>query len=464
VPNGHILVVDDHENMQRLLLKVLGKDATVHTAGRGQDALNLLEKQPVSVIVCDLRLPDIDGLQVLRASKRLRPDAEFVLVTAYASVATAIEAMREGAYDYVTKPFEPEALRAVVLRALSRSAVHDDSGGLEGPSEVLPGLVGRSNSMRQLALLVQRVAASDATALILGETGTGKEKVARAIHSLSPRSRERFTAINCAAIPAELLESELFGYARGAFTGASKERAGLFEESHQGTLFMDEVGELRLSLQAKLTRAVEERAVRRLGESREREINVRLVAATHCDLEAMVREGTFREDLWYRLNVAVVRVPPLRERREDIELLAMHFLRERSSLAATPRTIRFTEAALAALRRYDWPGNVRQLRAAVERASIETPTDRIDVQHLAPEVLSTTSPQVARDFSELRWQEAVEQGRRQVAQRYLQAVLRRYGGRIAEAAEHAGVERESFYRLLRKHGVRPDGTLGEPEE
>jgi two-component system response regulator HydG len=453
-------VVDDHENMQRLLVKVLRGDAVVHTAGSGDRALELLEQHPISVIVCDLRLPDTDGLELLRASKRLPRSTEFILITAYASVPTAIEAMRDGAYDYVTKPFEPETLRAVVLRALTRSTVpRATSPSSPPPGEALPGLVGCSTAMRQLAQLVQRVAESDATALVLGETGTGKERVARAIHSLSPRSKDRFVAINCAAIPAELLESELFGHARGAFTGATKERGGLFEEAHQGTLFMDEIGEMRPSLQAKLTRAVEERAVRRLGESWERDVNVRLVAATHRDLEAMVRQGTFREDLWYRLNVAVVRVPPLRDRKEDIELLATHFLRERSSLASRPGAVSFSEAALAVLRLYDWPGNVRQLQAAVERAAIEAPSERIEVEHLPPEIKSDGSKEGVPTFSELGWQEAMEQGRREVGQRYLRAVLARHGGRVAEAAEHAGVERESFYRLLRKHGVRPDGDL-----
>jgi len=460
----HVLVVDDRENMVHLLEKVLRRDATVHGAASGTEAIRALEKQPVSAVVCDLRMPDLSGLDVLRTCKRLQPGAEFILMTAYASVPTAIEAMREGAYDYVTKPFEPENLRAVVLRALGRSSVPSAEVDAASPNnEVLPGLFARSDVMRQLAAQVQRIAASDATALIIGETGTGKERIARAIHSSSPRGRERLVAVNCAAIPAELLESELFGYARGSFTGAARDRTGLFEEADQGSLFLDEIGEMRLSLQAKLTRAIEERSIRRLGESKERSVNVRMIAATHRDLEAMVRAGSFREDLWYRLNVAVIRVPALRDRRDDIELLASTFLREIASAAPRKGGVGFTDAALEALTRYDWPGNVRQLRAAVERASIEAAGGVVDVQHLPPEVTSAPS-QLSPSLTSLKWQDAMDLGRRETGRQYLQAVLKRHKGQIAEAAAHAGVERESFYRLLRKHGVHPDGSVCDPEE
>ncbi len=462
-PKPHVLVVDDRENMLHLLQKVLRTDATVHTANSGAEALALLQAHAISVVVCDLRMPDMSGMDVLRASRRVASPPEFILMTAYASVPTAIEAMREGAYDYITKPFEPESLRAVVSSALGRSTAGGGASEGGGESfEAVPGLLGRSAIMRQLGAQVQRVAASDATALILGETGTGKERIARGIHALSPRARERMVTINCAAIPVDLLETELFGYARGAFTGAVRDRAGLFEEAHQGTLFLDEIGELRPSLQAKLTRAVEERCIRRIGDSKERSVNVRLVAATHRDLEAMVRAGTFREDFWYRLNVAVLRVPPLRERNEDLELLALHFLRERAALAPHLRSPGFTQPALEALTKYDWPGNVRQLRAAVERASIEAGKDRIDVEHWPPEVTTHAAPELASSLTSMKWQEAIDFCRRDGGRRYLKAVLERYDGHIAEAAAHSGVERESFYRLLRKYGVQHNGKSDEP--
>lgn len=447
-----VLVVDDKKNLLRLLAKVLRDDAEVLMAECGTEAIRLLQREPVDAILCDLRMPDMEGIDVLKECKRLRPRAEFVLMTAYASVPTAVEALRLGAYDYLIKPFEPEHARAVVLRAIGRAAstISDAPPAVSG-SEILPGMIGRSATMRELAEVVHQIAPSDATVLLLGETGTGKELIARAMHRLSTRSSQRFVAVNCAAIPADLLESELFGYAKGSFTGATKDRGGLFEDANKGTLFLDEIGEMRLSLQAKLTRALEERAIRRLGESKERAVDVRLITATHRDIEAMVKNQSFREDLWYRLNVAAIRIPPLRDRREDVELLAAHFLQERAP-AQGRQLIGFTSAAIEAMERFDWPGNVRQLRAAIERASIICKGERIEVGDLPPEI---TGGRGAGEMSlqELTWAEAQERGRTEVGRQYLEDVLRKFDGNIADAAAHAGVERESFYRLLRRYGV-----------
>ena len=452
-----VLVVDDKKNMLSLMKKVLRSEARVLTAERGLDALKILESEPVDVVLCDLRMPDMDGVEVLKLCRRVRPQAEFILMTAYASVATAVEALRLGAYDYLIKPFDPQTARSVVLRAMGRAATAMPGKASDGLSdEVLPDMLARSPKMRELSELIKRVANSDATVLLLGETGTGKERAARALHRLSQRDSQRFVAVNCAAIPAELLESEVFGFAKGAFTSANRDRPGLFEEAHKGTFFLDEIAEMRLSLQAKLTRALEERAIRRLGESRERKVDVRLIAATHRDIEGMVRNESFREDLWYRLNVAVIRIPPLRERREDIELLAAHFLRELPVMGEA-RLFGFTPAAIDAMEQYDWPGNVRQLRAAVERASVICTDDRIDVGDLPPEILKLGGTEVSDStLSVLTWSEAQEQGRREVARRYLKQVLREHDGQVGEAAAHAGVERESFYRLLRRYGIQPD--------
>ena len=462
-----VLVVDDHPNMVKLLDKVLRREARVLRAASGREAIRMLETEPVSVVVADLRMPDVDGLDVLRACKRLRPQAEFVLMTAYASVPTAVDALRLGAYDYLTKPFDPEVARAVVLRALGRAAtpMPDDAAGAPAGEEILPGVIGVSSAIQHTGRLIRRFAESDSTVMLLGETGTGKELLARAIHELSQRKGKRFVAVNSAAIPAELLESELFGYARGSFTGAGRDRAGLFEEADEGTLFLDEIGELRLSLQAKLTRVLEERAVRRIGESRERKVNVRLIVATHRDIEAMVAAGAFREDLWYRLNVAQLRIPPLRERREDFELLATHFLRERAAADPNRRIVGFTPAALETARDYAWPGNVRQLRTAVERAWLVCTRDRIDVGDLPPEVIGTQPTGAGMDLAAMPWSEALEVARAEAAKQYLEEVLRRHGGRVAEAAAHAGVERESFYRLMRRYHVTPqDRGRGEESD
>ncbi len=445
-----VLVVDDKKNMLRLMTKVLKGDAQVLTAYNGTDAIRILADQAVDVVLCDLRMPDLDGIEVLKACKKLRPQTEFVLMTGYASVGTAVDALRLGAYDYLTKPIEPEAARAVVFRAIGRAVSSPSEHAGEPNNEVLPAMVGQSAVMRELSQLVRHVADSDATVLLLGETGTGKERVARAVHRLSPRSSSRFVAVNCAAIPAELMESELFGYSKGAFTGATKNRSGLFEDAHMGTLFLDEIGEMRLSVQAKLTRVLEERAIRRLGESSERPIDVRLITATHRDIEGMVRNESFREDLWYRLNVAAVRLPALRDRKDDIELLAAHFLRERPPVRGR-RIVGFTQAAIEAMLQFDWPGNVRQLRAAIERASVVGMTERIDVGDLPPEVVGLRVQKATTDLSDLTWSAAQKKGQLDTARKYLEDVLRRYNGQVSEAAAHAGVERESFYRLLRRY-------------
>jgi two-component system response regulator HydG len=447
-----VLVVDDKKNMLRLMAKVLKKDARVLTAEGGQAAIAVLETHAVDVVLCDLRMPDMDGVEVLKECKKRSPNTEFVLMTAYASVATAVEALRLGAFDYLTKPFEPEDARAVVLRAAGRAAAPLPEDALAG-DEVLPGLLSRSHAMNELGQLVRQVSQSDVTVMLLGETGTGKERIARAVHNLSPRAANRFVAINCAAIPTELLESELFGHAKGAFTGANRDKQGLFEEASGGTLFLDEIGELRPSLQAKLTRALEEKAVRRLGESKERSVDARLIAATHRDLEAMVNNGGFREDLWYRLNVATLRIPPLRDRKGDVELLATYFLREGGS--AGGRVIGFTASAIEALEAFSWPGNVRQLRAAIERASVLCTADRIDVGNLPPEIAGVNQG-AASKLAEMTWAEAKEQGRLETARTYLRDVLRRHEGNVGAAAHHAGVERESFYRLMRRYGIETE--------
>lgn len=454
-----ILVVDDHPNMLRLLCKVLRPDGRVLTASSGDEAIQVLQRESVDVVLADLRMPGTDGLAVLRACRQLRPRTQFILMTAYASVPTAVEALRLGAFDYLTKPVDPELARTTVMRAIGRVAQPTDAAPASG--ELLPGLLGASAPMTELTALVRKFAASEATVLLLGETGTGKELVARATHRLSGRASGPFVPINCAALPAELLESELFGFARGTFTGAARERPGLFEEATGGTLFLDEIGEMPTVLQAKLTRALEERAIRRLGEARERPVNVRLVAATHRDLEAMVEAGDFRADLWYRLNVAVVRIPPLRERAGDIELLASRFLKA-SGGTRSEQLVGFTRAALDALQRYGWPGNVRQLRSAIDRACAVASASRIDLGDLPAEVCGAFGPS-EQDIADQTWSEVLEATRAATARRYLQAVLDRHDGRVADAAVHAGIERESFYRLMRKYGVAaPISDSGSP--
>lgn len=451
-----ILIVDDKANMLRLMSKVLKKDGIIRTADCGAEALRILASERVDVVLSDLCMPDMDGLDVLRACKRLQAQAEFVLMTAFASVGTAVEALKLGAFDYIAKPFEPEEARSVVLRASRRASTDTESANVQTEHALLPGLIGRSQPMVELAQMVRKISSSELATVILGETGTGKERVARSLHEQSPRKNKRFIAINCAAIPAELLESELFGHEKGAFSGAIANKKGLFEEAHGGSLFLDEVGDMLPSLQAKLTRVLEERTIRRIGANEERSIDARVIAATHRDLEAMVLSQTFREDLWYRLNGATIRVPALRHRPGDIKLLAEHFLAQQAERSSGNCPRRFEEIALEALNRFRWPGNVRQLRSAVERACAVASGDSVKVTDLPPEVFGgRQNHDDDCEFASLTWAEATELGRLQVAQRYLRAVLTIHGGQVSEAAVHAGVERESFYRLLRRHSLDP---------
>lgn len=445
-----VLVVDDRPNMLYVLKKALRYDARVLTAGGGAAAVGVLRDSPVDVVLCDLKMPDTSGLDVLASCRRLRPEARFVLMTAYATVDTAVRAMRLGAYDYITKPFDPAEARAIVVRALGRTAAarepEDESG--------LPGITGKSPAFVDLAGFVRRVARSDAAVLLVGETGTGKERIARALHQMSSRRDQRCVAVNCAAIPHDMLELELFGYSRGAFSDATQDKAGLFEEAHGGTLLLDEVDETPLSLQAKLARVLETGTLRRAGDSQERQVDVRVVALTHRDLQGMLRDGSFRPDLWYRLNVALVQVPPLRERRADIDDLASRFLME-FSRSDECKVTGFTAAALEALRRFDWPGNVRQLRAVVERACAVSLDERIDIGELPPDIRGQDFPSPA-ELADLPWGAAMARARSDSARAYLQEVLMRHRGRVSEAAAHAELERESFYRLLRKYAVQPE--------
>lgn len=456
--NRRILVVDDKPNMRRLMATTLQDLGEVVQADGGRRAVELLAEVRFHVVVTDIKMPDVDGHEVLRVARKLDRPPEVILTTAFGSMDSAIEALRDGAFDYVRKPFDPDQLREVVQRALAKHAPRIVSR--EG--DAWHGIVGRSPPMLDVIRLVEKVAPTEATVLVLGESGTGKELLARAIHDISARRARPFVAVNCAAIPGSLMEAELFGHARGAFTGAAAQRAGLFEEANGGTLFLDEIGEMRRALQAKLTRALEARAVRRVGESHERPVDVRVVAATHRDLPSLVAQGAFREDLFYRLNTCVVRVPALRERLDDLPVLVESFLAQRTS--ANDVAYRVAPDALAALTQHRWPGNVRELKGAIERAAIVAENGVIVRADLPAEITGLAPEHVEPpiDPAALTYREALEHVRADGIKRYLEALLARFGGNVVAAAEHADVERESFYRLCRKHGINPGEYRGKP--
>jgi two-component system response regulator AtoC len=456
-----VLVADDKENMRKLFAKILADGYDLETAQDGASALALVATRAYDVVVTDIRMPGADGFELLAAVKARAPTTEVVMMTGYATVADAVRAMKQGAFDYLEKPFDPDAALGVVARAAEHKRIVDAARRAASPGEqdAFHNLVGRSARMREVYALLEKAAQVDATVLVLGETGTGKELAARAIHYHSARRARRFVAVNCGALPGELVESELFGHARGAFTGAAAAKPGLFEEAQGGTLFLDEVGELPLAAQVKLNRALQEKEIRRVGESTPVKIDVRIVAATHRDLREEVREGRFREDLFYRLNVIAVTLPPLRDRAEDVPLLATHFL-EKHARALRRAMAAIEPDALVRLAGYGWPGNVRELENTMERAVAVAGGDRISLADLPPELATAPAVAPAGALATLPYRDAVAGARDRVTREYLVALLTEFEGNVTRAAERAGLERESLHRLLRKHGLRSDDFKG----
>jgi DNA-binding NtrC family response regulator len=460
---ARVLVVDDKENLLKLFARILGDAYELTTAAEGGRALSLIASQEFDVVVTDLRMPGADGFEVLKAVKARAPGTEVVMMTAYATVQDAVRAMKDGAYDYLAKPFDPDAAALVVARALERKRLREQAASLRREVEGIysfHNLVGKSAAMKDVYRLLEQAAGLDITVLLTGETGTGKELAARAVHYHSARKERRFVPVNCGALPSELVESELFGHARGAFTGATGAKPGLFEEAEGGTLFLDEVGELPLPVQVKLNRALQEREIRRVGDNAPVKVDVRIIAATHRDLKAEAAGGRFREDLFYRLHVFPVRLPPLRERREDIPLLAAHFL-EKHSGALHRDLAGFAPEALRTLTGYAWPGNVRELENAVERAVAVASGPDLEVKDLPSEVKGAQEGALpAEILARMAYREAVDTARDRVSRDYLVALMREFGGNVTHAAERAGMERESLHRLLKRYGVRSDDFKG----
>ena len=390
-----ILVVDDEENIRlvlRTLLKKHGFD--VEVADSGEAALGLLEAFDPDVILTDVRMPRMGGLDLLATLKAKQHPATVIVMSAYGNMDLAIEAMKAGAYDYVSKPFKPDEIVLVLRKAEERETLRRENRALREQIQKenqFESILAKSKEMLDIFRTISKIADFKTTVLVTGESGTGKELVARAIHTRSSRNGAPFVAINCGAIPENLLESELFGHKRGAFTDASSDRRGLFEEAHGGTLFLDEIGELPLNLQVKLLRVVQEESIRRLGDSKDIEVNVRLIAATHRDLAADVKAGRFREDLFYRINVLLIHIPPLRNRQEDVSLLIDHFiLRNNARLGTRSRGV--SNEARKLLLEYGWPGNVRELENTVERAMVLAETDLLEVADLPERIRDALDP------------------------------------------------------------------------
>jgi two-component system response regulator HydG len=445
---GQILIVDDHIEMARVLaehLADLGYTTEVH--GGGQEAIVAVRTAMPDVVVTDLRMEGVDGFDILGAVKSIDPGIPVLIMTAFGAVASAVEAIKRGAFHYFTKPLELDEVAIYVERALADRQLRDENRALRRvvvERSTLGALIGGSAPMRVLYDLIERVSPSPSPVLIRGESGTGKELVARAIHFEGPRRERPFVAVNCTALPETLLESELFGHTRGAFTGAVTARRGLIVEPHGGTLFLDEIGDMTPALQAKLLRAIEDGEVRAVGADTPRNVDVRLIAATHQDLEERVRSGLSRADLFYRLNVVTVRVPPLRERRADIPALVERFLARARERNPTARVREFKPELVSALAACAWPGNVRELENVVERLVIVGGTETADVQDLrlhAPQAILTSAP-LGR-----AWDEVVPL--RILEDEYIAWAISRCGGNKTKAAELLGIDVSTIYRRER---------------
>ena len=450
----HLLIVDDEAPLREAIAERLGDHGfVVEQAGSGEEAIERLSAFAFDVLITDLRLPGIDGRKVLDAAIERYPDIIGIVITGFGTVKDAVDAIKQGASDFITKPFQFDALLHVLRSAMEQRRLRSENAYLRSQLEQryrFEGIIGRSQPMRHLFQLLETVAATASTVLVTGETGTGKELAARAIHHNSPRRSNRFVALNCSAIPETLLEAELFGHVRGAFTGAVGNRQGRLEQAHRGTLFLDEVGTMSPALQAKLLRVLQEREFERVGDSHTVKIDVRVIAATHSDLMKMVADGTFREDLYYRLNVIPIRMPSLRERREDIPLLVQHFLDRLTAEAGRP-PVTVSQDVMRRLMAHPWPGNVRQLENAVERAlAFSKGRAQIEVADLSPEIQNMPAPEVVTDaafpdegLDLARYVEAVELS-------LIRRSLERTQGNKRQAARLLNLKRTTLIEKLKR--------------
>ena len=463
-----ILVADDEPNLRRVLSAQLQRDGyEVIAAEDGQAALEVIENHHVDVIITDLRMPRVDGMELLKRVIATHPDVPVIMITAHGTVDTAVEALKHGAFDYITKPFEQSELRNVVRKA-SRTRELSQHDVAAEPSE--PGryrLIGQSAPMVEVYQVIEKVADTPSTVLITGESGTGKELIARALHENSSRRDKPFIRVNCAAIPRDLIESELFGYEKGAFTGAVTSKPGRFELAHGGTLFLDEIGEIPVNMQVKLLRAIQEQEFERVGGIKTIEVDVRLVAATNRDLQEEIREGRFREDLYYRLNVVQVRLPSLRERTSDIPLLIEHFLRRfRAKLKKDVRGV--SDAAMERLMAHPWPGNIRELENVMERCVLFSDGELIGVGDLPPELRGSGPPPVEREAtsSDARGQEdlptpglkeAVREATSRIERELIVRALDQTGGNVTHTARLLKISRKSLQTKMKELGLREEG-------
>jgi DNA-binding NtrC family response regulator len=464
---GTLLIVDDEKDMLEGLRRMLSyelKDVEIVTTSEAQQSLRLIRHASPDLILLDIRMPDIDGLELLGALRKEDPWLTIVMMTAYGTIESAVEAMKRGAYDFIPKPFEKDALLRVLTKGLERNRLIRENLNLRqrvSDQADFQGLIGQSLPMRRLFETIQAIARTDYTVLIRGESGTGKELVARAVHALGKRRDRPLVTVNCPAIPEQLLESELFGHKRGAFTSADRDHAGLFEEADGGTVFLDEIGDIPISVQTKLLRVIQEQEIKPLGASRTRKVDVRIIASTNQNIEEKIRQRTFREDLYYRLNVVTLKTPSLREIPRDIPLLLNHHVRM-ACLELGISSRRFTPEALEILMHRPWPGNVRELQNLVRRVVAFSADSVIGAQELrALEEMhhSFDNPAIARDQPAEEvgsYRQAKNRVVRQFTAAYISDLLKKTGGNVTRAAELSGLGRPSLQKIMRRLGVKSE--------
>lgn len=451
-----IIIVDDEQSMRQLLTRVFAREGhEVRTAENGRDALAMLRTEPADLVISDIKMPDMNGIELLQAARELLPELAIIMMTAFATIDSAREAFKLGADDFIQKPFDMDELKVIVAKAIERLDLLKENRAFKLAQRErgrLEQIIGHSKRMQAVYQMVETVAEVQSTVLITGESGTGKELVARAIHQLSARADKPFISINCGAFTETLLESELFGYVRGAFTGANTNRKGLFEAAHKGTIFLDEIGETSPAMQVKLLRVLQERKVRPVGGHDEVQVDARVIAATNRDLSSMIKTGNFREDLFYRISVIPIELPPLRERSEDIPELVTHFLEK--FCAQTKRQLFVTDKAMTMLENYAWPGNVRELEHTIERAVALERTDKIQPENLPAQIINYHPARIASSFILPEEGFDITAHLEHLEKTYLLEALQRTNGNQTRAADILHLSVRSLRHLLDKHGIR----------
>jgi len=462
---ARILVVDDEPIVCESLKRILDEEGyEAESALSGKEAFEKMKGHPFDIVITDLKMPGIDGMEVLKTFRKDYPDSIVIMITGFSTVETAVEAMKLGAFDYIPKPFTPDEVAVVVKKAIEKKNLILENIYLRQELQEKYGfhnIVGKSKKMQEIYRVIAKVAVTDSTVLIYGQSGTGKELIARAIHFNSPRREKQFVPVDCAVLSENLLESELFGHVRGSFTGAVTTKPGLFEIADGGTVFLDEVGNISLSIQAKLLRVLQEREFTSVGGTKAKKVDIRLIAATNKDLEKMIKEEVFREDLYYRLNIVPIYLPTLKERQEDIPLLAVHFLRKYADEMG--KTVKgFTPEAMEKLMRYPWPGNIRELENVVERTMVMIDGEMVGAEHLIlpgqqeKEILENQVPLTSEELKEVKKQmreKAVEE----IEKAFVLNALERHQWNVTRAAEEVGMLRPNFQALMRKHNLRARG-------